>query len=102
MVAESGNVATVGGVAVKAPPFYRKSPEAWFRQMESQFALAAVTKSDTKFHHVLAALPEDIVSNIDLDTPAEYEWLKEKIIKSLRANKHQLIEELCPQLSMAT
>jgi len=82
----------VARIAIKPPPFYRKSPETWFRQLESQFSLAGVTSQRTQFHHALAALPEEIACDLD---PALklYNDLKEAILTSLRANRFQLIEE---------
>jgi len=80
-------------VSVKLLPFYKKSPSTWFRQMESQFHLAKITNDETKFHHILAALPEEIASFLPLDEEASYEKLKKLVIDSLKANHHQLIEE---------
>ena len=86
---ESTQKALIGHAVIKAPPFYRKSPETWFRQLDSQFLLAGITKNDTKFHHVVANLPE----NIALDTLSDsnvksQEDLKKAILTSLRAYKH--------------
>ena len=79
-------------ITVKPPPFYRKSPETWFRQLEAQFSLAGVTSERTQFYHALAALPEEIACDVD---PAinRYRDLKEAILDSLRANRFLLIEE---------
>ena len=82
----------VARIAVKPPPFYRKSPETWFRQLESQFSLAGVTSQRTQFHHALAALPEEIACDLDPELTS-YDELKEAILASLRANRFQLIEE---------
>lgn len=85
--------ATIGHVAVKPPAFYRQSPSVWFKQMESQFALGNITKSETKFHYILSALPEDVARNLSLDEGLDYGKLKETVLNSLKANKHQLIDE---------
>ena len=61
--------------------------------MESQFALANVKKSETKYHHVLAALPEDIAINIDPDGDGQYETIKEAVLTSLKPNEHELIDQ---------
>jgi len=92
--------AVMAHVSVKPPTFYRQSPSTWFKQMESQFVLSHITKSETKFHHVLAALPEDIAMNLNLDDEADYNKLKETVINSLKANKHQLIEEAMAALEL--
>lgn len=83
----------VNHIAVKPPPFYHKCPAVWFRQMESQFELAKITLSSTKYHHVLSHLPEDIASNLTLSDDSDYEKLKEEILSSLKQNKHLLIEQ---------
>ena len=55
-------VPSIGHISVKSIPFYKKSPETWFRQMESKFHLANITKSATKYHQILSLLPEEIAS----------------------------------------
>ena len=64
--------ATIGHVAVKPPAFYRQSPSVWFKQMESQFALGNLTKSETKFYYILSALPKDVARNLSLDEGLDY------------------------------
>ena len=83
----------ISHVAIKPPPFYRKSPLIWFKQMESQFALGNVTNKVTKFHHIMAHLPEDIVVNLAIDDLTEYDSLKKVVLESLQANKHELIDQ---------
>ena len=90
---EDGRDGNVSHVSVKPPIFYKRSPQVWFKQMESQFALANVKKSETKYHHVLAALPEDIAINIDLDGDGQYETIKEAVLTSLKPNQHELIDQ---------
>ena len=58
----------VNHMSVKAPPFHLKSPSTWFKQLESQFLLANITKSETKYHHVMAALPENIACDVITDS----------------------------------
>lgn len=88
----SSSQQSVSHVTVKAPQFYRKSPETWFRQLESQFALAGITNNVTKYHHTLTALPEDIACDIGLDG-SNYDELKTAVLDMLKANRHLLIEE---------
>ena len=66
MVSDDENQAGVSHISVKPPPFYKCSPSVWFRRIESQFALAKITKSETKYHHMVSALPEEIAVSIDL------------------------------------
>ena len=46
----------VSAVAVKPPPFYHNNPAGWFRQLESQFYLSGITRTETNYHHVMAVL----------------------------------------------
>jgi len=87
-------------VAVKSIPFSTKHPETWFRQMESQFHLARVSSKITKYHHVVAALPEEVIYNIPADIGEDYELLKQNVIESLKGNKHQLIEQALGSVSL--
>lgn len=89
----------VARIAVRPPPFYRKSPETWFRQLESQFSLAGVTSPRTQYHHALAALPEEIACDLDPDL-TEYDDLKGAVLASLRANRFQLIEEALASMQL--
>lgn len=91
IVTPTTSVSGIAHFSVKAPAFYRKSPETWFRQLESQFHLAGITSSTTQFHHALAALPEDVACDAPITT--DYAVLKAAVLESLRANKHQLIED---------
>jgi len=94
-VEESSSLsASMSHVSLKPPPFYHKSPSTWFRQMESQFHLSKITNTATKFHHVLAALPEQIACDVPLDgIDEDYSALKKAVIDSLSANKHELIDQ---------
>lgn len=92
-------VSTMAAVSVKPPQFYQKNPEGWFRQLESQFHLAGITNSTTKYHHVMTVLPEDIACNL-LSNDNTYETLKAEVINSLKENKHQLIEKALSTMSL--
>jgi len=83
----------MGHIAVKHLPFYHKSPDVWFMQMESQFELANVKNSRTKYHHILAALPVDIACTLSITNSGDYDSLKQKVLNSLKENKHSLIEK---------
>ena len=91
--ASDENGPSVARIQIKPPPFYKKSPELWFKQLESQFFLAGIHSSVTKFHHALAVLPEEVACNISDVTATDYDALKLSVLDSLKANRHQLIEE---------
>jgi len=90
--ATSSKAAEISHVSIKMPMFYKKSPSTWFKQIESQFVLAGIKSSQTKYHHALAALPEEIACNITIDTN-DYEQLKTAVLDSIKANRHVLIEQ---------
>jgi len=93
-------VISIGHMSVKPPPFYRKSPETWFLQLESQFVLAKITSSSVKFHHVLAVLPEDIVAELSISSSTDYNQLKSTVIDHLRENKHTMIQQALSDVSL--
>ena len=51
-------------VALKLPTFWPDSCESWFNNAESQFHLKNITSSVTKFHHVVASLPQNEINNV--------------------------------------
>lgn len=53
---QQANNPTVQALAVKLPEFYSHNPEGWFLNAEAQFALAKVTKEQTKFYHAVRVL----------------------------------------------
>ncbi len=90
---------TISHMTIKAPPLYTKSPGTWFKQLESQFALAGITRSETKYHHVMAALPESIASEV-IDLATTYEALKDAVLNNLKGNKHELIGQALSTMTL--
>ncbi|GBO10971.1 Retrovirus-related Pol polyprotein from transposon 297, partial [Araneus ventricosus] len=56
--------AEIARVAFKPPPLWRHNVELWFSQIESQFLFSGISQEETKFHHVVAILEEDISSYV--------------------------------------
>lgn len=90
---------SVNRVAIKPPVFYRSNPSVWFRQMESQFVIGGITLSTTKFHHILAALPEDVAINLPCEI-TDYDGLKEQICSIYQKSRQELIEEALGSVSL--
>ena len=89
----------VGAVALKLPPFWPESAEVWFAQAEAQFNIKGVSSSTTKFYHCVAAMSQEVASQLlDLirTPPASepYEVLKTRLIKSYGLNDYQRFENL--------
>ena len=90
--------AQVGRITIKPPTFYRNNRQVWFRQLESQFALANITSSQTRFHHVVGALPEDVPINRPTDVNT-YKTLKEQIVGIYQKSRQKLLEEAIGSIS---
>ena len=77
----------VSSVSVKLPTFWTHDPELWFLQTESVFNTRnpRVTRDQTKFDHVVTALPADALNAIQniirmpAATPDCYERLKRSL-----------------------
>ena len=91
--------AQVGRITIKPPTFYRNNRQVWFRQLESQFALANITSSQTRFHHVVGALPEDVPINRPTDVNT-YKTLKEQIVGIYQKSRQKLLEEAIGSISL--
>lgn len=92
-------VDAVSAVAVKLPPFWPDLPETWFAQAESQFHIKGVTSSLTKFHYCVAALPQDIASQLlDLirNPPASEPFfaLQNRLVRLYAMNEFQRSEQI--------
>ena len=55
---------SLSAVSLKLPVFWPDSCESWFINAESQFHLKNITSSVTKFHHVVASLPQNEINNV--------------------------------------
>ena len=84
--AEPSSLDLLNTVSVKVPAFWPESAEAWFIQVEAQFALKGVTSSSTKFYYCVSAFNQDTANQVlDLikSPPAAgpYEALKNRLLK---------------------
>ena len=91
--------APVNRVTMKPPPFYRTNPAVWFRQKESQFVLAGITNDATKYHHILAANPENVAINLSMEFEGDSS-LKDSITQVYQKSKTELIEEALGTISL--
>ena len=76
----------IQSIALKLPQFWADGAKIWFAQAESQFAIKNITSELTKYHHVIAALPNEIaVKLIDFfeNVPEEeqYTSIKMRLLK---------------------
>ncbi|XP_076765067.1 uncharacterized protein LOC143432188 [Xylocopa sonorina] len=84
----SREVINLAAAPIKVPAFWPQKVALWFHQLEAQFAIARITKDETKFGYVVAQLEgkhaeevEDIICN----PPAakKYDTIKAELIKRL-------------------
>nr|VZH96018.1 unnamed protein product [Spirometra erinaceieuropaei] len=71
----------------------------WLRTVESRFALRQITREDTKFHYVVAALPMDIATDLRdiIDCPpteAPYTALKKALISRISLSTQKRLQRL--------
>ncbi|GBN84286.1 hypothetical protein AVEN_36067-1 [Araneus ventricosus] len=97
--------AEIARVAFKPPPLWRNNVELWFSQRESQFLISGISQEETKFHHVVAVLEEDILSCVsDLircrpnDNP--YTQLKNRLIAQLADSESVRLRNLLSDMQL--
>lgn len=61
---EPAHAEPVHHVSIKPPVFMDTAVDGWFAIMDAQFNIAKITNSQTKFYHVLSALPPETISHI--------------------------------------
>ena len=83
------------------PEFWTDCPARWFNRLESQFQLANVTRSSTKFDHTVAYLPvhvsmsvAHILDNVDPAAADSYDSLKAALCKGFTRSRWELAFEL--------
>lgn len=89
----------VNAVSVKLAPFWSNSPITWFIHVEAQFSLARISSDASKYHHVIAALPQSAIDSVldFIEKPPEsdlYIGLKKKLIERHSLSEERRIEEL--------
>ena len=70
--------------------------KGWFTILEAQFSLRSITVSTTKFYHVVAALPPDVIAKLPPATldSADYDALKTDVVSMFEKTKPELFESL--------
>lgn len=93
----------VNRLQVKVPPFWKKNPALWFKQLEAQFSNSGITEDLTRFNTIVGVIESDVldfVSDIVLAPPAthRYQTIKERLIKQFTESDskklHSLLHEL--------
>lgn len=84
---------------VPFPPYWSAMPDIWFCQLESVFKIKKIVKDENKFHHTIACLPVEIITNVsdiikNLDGENNYVTLKNAILKRKSLSEVQRLEQL--------
>ena len=94
----------INTVAIKPPKFMENSVCGWFAILEAQFHLRNIKNETTKFYHVIAALPAEVVSRLNGNTidptKTNYEELKEKVIGIYEKTKPEMLDKLMQSTTM--
>ena len=90
---EENHFCEISHVTIKAPAFHPESASGFFKVIEAQFHLQNITKSSTKFFHVLGNIPSDVAYKTSDETMNEHDYdkLKSEIIGCYYRAKPELI-----------
>jgi hypothetical protein len=96
--AASGGV-TPGLASIKLPQFWQNALAAWFRTVEAQFMIRAITDPVDKYYVVMAALSEqqsELVSSVLDEEPTanSYSILKAALVASHTLTTYQMVDKL--------
>lgn len=96
------NDSSINRVSIKPPPFMENAVEGWFTIMEAQFHLQGITAETTRFFHVLAALPPNIVGQIPPSCLQQqnFSCLKSEVLQLFERSKPELFEALISTTNM--
>ncbi len=98
-LAEPSSLDLLNSVSVKVPAFWPDSAEAWFVQVEAQFALKGVTSSTTKFYYCVSSFNQETANQVlDLikspPSSEPYEALKTRLLKLFALDDYQRYEAI--------
>lgn len=90
----SQNVSTI-----KIPPFWNNRPDLWFIQVEAQFRAKGITASNTKYDHLVSALPPEtmeVVADVVLNPPKDnrYDHLKKLLVERSTDSEERRLDVL--------
>ena len=89
-------------VGVKMPAFMETAASAWFSILEANFHIKHITSEETKFFHLIANLPPEVVVKISasLITQQQYAETKAAVIAIHERTKPELFSKLITKTSM--
>ncbi|XP_037501266.1 uncharacterized protein LOC119375145 [Rhipicephalus sanguineus] len=95
----SSSSSTTNASELKLPHFWPKNPRVLYSQVEARFQLRRITSQESKYLHVVAALPPDIADAINdaiASSPSEkaYDELKSTVLKRLEVSEQSRLQQL--------
>lgn len=77
----------------KLPPFWREDPTLWFSQVEATFAIAQITRDETKFQYIVANADTIVlpyIADVIRMPPAHdrYETIKKRILSAFAEDEN--------------
>ncbi|KAH8025029.1 hypothetical protein HPB51_002925 [Rhipicephalus microplus] len=89
---------TTNALELKLPHFWLENPRVWFSQIEARFELRRITPQQSKYLHVVSALPPDIADAVDVvlaSTTSEkpYDEPKSTILKRLEVSEQSRLQQ---------
>ncbi|KAG0422921.1 hypothetical protein HPB47_001273 [Ixodes persulcatus] len=86
-------------IELRLPAFWAKNPWAWFSQVEAQFHLRRITTQESRYYHMVSALPPEVADELDdvlaLPPPENaYDHIKEIILARKTASEASRIQQL--------
>ncbi len=84
---------------IKLPPFWMTRPRTWFTFMESRFHLRGITDNQSRFDHVLSALPADMISQVidiveTMPGSGLYEQFKKQLFEVHQLSDYEKFDQL--------
>lgn len=96
---ESSTGSTIAKVAMRVPPFWKRSPDLWFYQLEAQFNTNGITRDETKFYTLVGNLDADILTEVRdiIRTPPEsekYDAIKKQMLLTFQESQQNRLKKL--------
>ncbi|XP_055850368.1 uncharacterized protein LOC129914942 [Episyrphus balteatus] len=95
----------IGRVSIKVPPFWKRSPDLWFLQLEAQFHTSAITSDVTKYFTLVGNLEADVLTEVrDVVTspPAteKYNGLKNRLLAAFQESEQKRLQTLLSGITL--
>ncbi|XP_018020410.1 uncharacterized protein LOC108676784 [Hyalella azteca] len=90
---------SVSAVALKLPQIWRQDPFAWFAYAETNFNLHGITRSRTKYNHLVSALPYEVIAEVrdilcSTEVEDPYGLMKQAIIDRTAISERERFRQL--------